>query len=212
MPQSILVVDDHPMCTAALTMAAHAVDPATEVRVAASLGQAEELARARRPDLVLLDLVLPDAQGFSGVALMRALCPETPVAVVSSRDDEQTVRKLAGLGARGFISKTAAVDRMIAAIRALLAGGQWFPDGLLAERAADGHDDAAERIGSLSLAQLRVLRAIAEGAQNKQIAYDLDLAIPTVKSHLAAIFRKLGVTNRTQAVLALKQFDAEEAA
>jgi DNA-binding NarL/FixJ family response regulator len=212
MAQSILVVDDHPLCTAALTMAAHAVDPATIVEIAATLAEAEARVRARRPDLILLDLMLPDVQGFTGLALMRALCPDVPVAIVSSRDEDGTVRKARGLGAGGFISKTSPIDRMIAALRLLLAGGQWFPDASLADGVASEDAAAAERIGSLSVAQLRVLRAIADGAGNKQIAGDLDLAIPTIKSHLAAIFRKLDVSNRTQAVLALRALDAEATA
>lgn len=208
MAATILIVDDHPLCTTALTMAAHAVDPATQVQVAETLADAEDKVRRAAPDLILLDLVLPDVQGFAGLALMRALCPNVPVAIVSSRDEDATVRKAMGLGARGFVSKSAAIPKMIAAIRVLLEGGQWFPEMLVGQET--DADDTAARIGSLSVAQLRVLRAIADGAQNKQIAFDLDLALPTIKSHMAAIFRKLDVSNRTQAVLALRTFEAEE--
>lgn len=208
MSRTILVVDDHPLVASALTMAAQAVDPAVRVRTASTLADAEARAKEERPDLLLLDLMLPDAQGFAGLALVRAVQPDMPVAIVSSRDEDATVRKALALGARGFLSKSAPLDHMVAAIRVLLDGGRWFPDGLSEDA---GRDELAERIGSLSVAQLRVLRAIADGAQNKRIAYDLDLAIPTVKSHLAAIFKKLGVANRTQAVLALRAFDADEA-
>ena len=211
MLRRILVADDHPMCATALTMAAHVIDPAIQVDAAGTLAEAEASARAATPDLLLLDLMLPDVQGFAGLALMRGLLPATPVAIVSSRDEEPVMRQALALGARGFVSKASPLDQMVAAIRVLLAGGQWFPDGLLSQPATAA-DDTAARVGSLSVAQLRVLRAIADGRQNKQIAYDLQLAEPTVKSHLAAIFRKLGVSNRTQAVLVLRTLEPEERA
>ena len=210
MLKRILVADDHPMCATALTMAAHVIDPAMLVDTAGTLAETEARARAAAPDLVLLDLMLPDVQGFAGLALMRGLLPGVAVAIVSSRDEEPVMRQALSLGARGFVSKASPLDQMVAAIRVLLARGQWFPDGLLAAPAPS--DDAAARVGSLSVAQLRVLRAIADGRQNKQIAYDLQLAEPTVKSHLAAIFRKLGVSNRTQAVLAYRALEPEERA
>lgn len=210
MLKRLLVADDHPLCVTALTMAAHAIDPAILVDRAGTLAETEACARAAAPDLVLLDLMLPDVQGFAGLALMRATLPGVPVAIVSSRDEEAVVRQAIALGARGYLSKASPLDQMIAAIRVLLAGGQWLPDGLLAAPHGPAANDAATRVGSLSVAQLRVLRAIADGRQNKQIAYDLQLAEPTVKSHLAAIFKKLGVANRTQAVLALRSLEGEE--
>lgn len=209
MPHSVLIVDDHPIVSAALTLAARAADPRVRVDTAATLAAAEARGRGDPPTLVLLDLMLPDAQGFAGLALLRALWPDTPVAIVSSREEETVMSRALGLGAAGFIPKSAAMDRMVAAIRSLLARGRWLPEGASARPAP--LDGAAARIGTLSAAQLRVLRAVADGSQNKRIAYDLDLAEATIKSHLASIFRKLGVTNRTQAVLALRAFDVERA-
>lgn len=218
MPRSILIVDDHPLVSTALTLAARAADPEVRVDTAATLAEAEARGRGDQPTLVLLDLMLPDAQGFAGLALLRALWPGTPVAIVSSRDEEAVRSRALGLGAAGFIPKSAPMDRMVLAIRALLTRGRWPADDAPAAPAprdgANGSEaggrEAADRIGTLSAAQLRVLRAVANGAQNKRIAYDLDLAEATVKSHLAAIFRKLGVGNRTQAVLALRAYDVDE--
>ena len=211
MVKRLLVADDHPLCVTALTMAAHAIDPAMLVDQAGTLAEAEAFARAARLDLVLLDLMLPDVHGFAGLAMMRAMLPGVPVAIVSSRDDEAVIRQAITLGARGYLSKASPLDQMIAAIRVLLGGGQWFPDAMLAAPRDDAADDVAARIGTLSVAQLRVLRAIADGRQNKQIAHDLQLAEPTIKSHLAAIFKKLGVFNRTQAVLALRTMEPDGA-
>ncbi|MET3762721.1 DNA-binding NarL/FixJ family response regulator [Sphingomonas sp. UYEF23] len=173
-----------------------------------TMTEVETALRERRFDLVLLDLMLPDVNGLSGLAMVRSLSSATPVAIVSGRDDMTTIRQGRGLGAKGFISKSAEIDEMIAAIRVILAGGQWFPDAAMADGAGTEHEDLARRLGELSTAQLRVLRAIAGGQQNKQIAYELGLAEPTIKSHLAAIFRKLAVGNRTQAVLAFQALEA----
>ncbi|WP_425231033.1 response regulator [Sphingomonas sp.] len=212
MLKRILIADDHPLIVTALSMAAHAIDPAILIDKAGTLAEAEAHVRATPPDLILLDLVLPDVQGFAGLALMRAVAPGRPVAIVSSRDEEAVIRQAIALGARGYLSKASPLNQMIAAIRVLLAGGQWLPDQLLAAPPSAAANDIAARVGTLSVAQLRVLRAIADGRQNKQIAYDLQLAEPTVKSHLAAIFRKLGVANRTQAVLVLRALEPEDEA
>lgn len=205
----ILVADDHPMCATALGMAARAVDPALTKDCVTTLAEAEELVRRTDYDLILLDLMLPDVQGFAGLAMLRAIRPGATIAIVSGREEAAVVAQSHALGARGFIPKSSTIDQMIAAIRALLDGQDWLPDGIADVSHEDRRVDLAERMGTLSIAQLRVLRAIVNGHQNKQIAFDLQLAEPTVKSHLSAIFRKLGVTNRTQAVLALQAFDAE---
>jgi len=149
-------------------------------------------------------------QGFAGLALLRAVRPEAPIAIVSGREDPAVIAQSIALGAAGFVPKSSPIDQMVAAIRTLLDGARWLPAGVDIGAHDDRRVEVAQRMGTLSIAQLRVLRAIANGHQNKQIAYDLQLAEPTVKSHLSAIFRKLGVSNRTQAVLALQAFDAED--
>lgn len=205
----ILVADDHPMCATALAMAARAVDAGITKDCVTTLAEAESLVRRTDYDLILLDLMLPDVQGFAGLAMLRAIRPAATIAIVSGREEPAVVAQARALGAKGFIPKSSPIDRMVEAIRALLDGQNWLPEDIAAAQQGDHRVDLAERMGTLSIAQLRVLRAIVNGHQNKQIAYDLQLAEPTVKSHLSAIFRKLGVSNRTQAVLALQAFDAE---
>lgn len=205
----ILVADDHPMCSAALAMASRAVNPMAMIHNVATLEEAEEHIRSGPYDLVLLDLMLPDVEGFSGLLLVRTLLPDAQIAIVSSKDSPVVMTQALRHGAAGFLSKTLAMDAMIAAIRQLLQGRRWFPCAIEEAHRGQGGITRVDGIGQLSFAQLRVLRAIARGRQNKQIAFDLGIAEPTVKSHLAAIFRKLGVSNRTQAVLAFRSLDPE---
>lgn len=208
MAYKVLIVDDHPMCGAALAMATRAVDSGALVEQVESLGAAEAKARDGGFDLVLLDLMLPDVAGMGGLLLLKHMLPGATLAVVSSREDPAVIRGAAGYGAKGFIPKSASMPDMIEALRKLIAGETSFPPRML-----DGADDnpGAHRLAELSAAQLRVLRAIASGRQNKQIAFELGIAEPTVKSHLAAIFRKLDVTNRTQAVLLYQSLDPQPA-
>lgn len=209
MQRAVLIADDHPLFVSALTMATRAVDSTVAIETAPTMAEAERLAGAGPHALVLLDLMLPDVHGFAGLALLRALQPTTPIAIVTSRDEPGVARQALALGAKGFIGKGTELEGIVAAIRVLLGGGQWFPDATALDDNAD-HDAQLARVAELSVAQLKVLRRMADGLQNKQIAFELGIAEPTVKSHLVAVFKKLGVTNRTQAVLALRAVDVPE--
>jgi DNA-binding NarL/FixJ family response regulator len=203
----VLVVDDHPVFCAAMLMVVEAAEPGTQVKSVADLAAAEVVVRKQGFDLILLDMALPDVQGMSGLLLLRQLQPAAPIAIVSARDDAQLVRRSAECGARGFIPKSMPIELMVNAVKVFLAGGQWFPEGTFATDISAEERAFAARFRQLSSAQLRILRAIADGRMNKQIAHDLGIAETTVKSHLQAIFRKLGVANRMQAVIALNSFD-----
>jgi DNA-binding NarL/FixJ family response regulator len=203
--QAVLIADDHPMCAAALAMATEQVAPGADTVKVGTIAEAVAVAEQRRFDLILLDLMLPDVQGFAGLLMLRRLQPRATVAIVSSTDDPAVMRRAAREGASGYIPKSAPMSAMVGSIRTLMTGGNAFP----AEMAQTDGDVVTlpSRIGELSPAQFRVLRAAADGSQNKQIAYELGIAETTVKTHFAQIFRKLGVTNRTQAILALQALD-----
>ncbi len=203
--QTVLIADDHPMCAAALGMATEQVAPGADTVKVGTIAEAVAVAEQRRFDLILLDLMLPDVQGFAGLLMLRRLQPRATIAIVSSTDEPVVMRRAAREGASGYIPKSAPMSEMVASIRTLLGGGNAFPPEM-----TEPEDEAAitpSRIGELSPAQFRVLRAAADGSQNKQIAYELGIAETTVKTHFAQIFRKLGVTNRTQAILALQALD-----
>lgn len=197
----ILVADDHPIVRDALVAAIRSNWPESPVDEAESVAQAEALARSRR-DYVLcvLDLMLPDAQGFSGVLLMQKLAPEAKIVVLSAREDALAVSTAYVLDAAGYLTKSTPMSVIAAALKRVLSGERLFPE--IAAPPLESDRDMRRRLDSLSTAQMRILLALAGGRLNKQIAGDMGLTEATVKAHLTAIFRKLGVSNRTQAILA----------
>ncbi|CAN5144445.1 response regulator transcription factor [soil metagenome] len=200
----ILLADDHPLVREGLQLAIRARYPAAAVDAVDSIAAAERVIREqRRYDLMLLDYRLPDTNGFSGFFQMQHLLGNTPIAIISSQDDEPLIAAARAVGAAGFLQKTQPLDELARSIDQLLIGKSVFPS--LVE-ASEDIKNMTERIKSLSVAQTRVLSALATGHLNKQIAADLDLSEATVKAHLTAIFRKLEVHNRLQAMLAVRPF------
>lgn len=199
MTGTILIADDHPLFRQALAMAAQGARP--DARIAESGNLSSALNEAIAADdliLILLDLKMPGAEGYSGVALLHAEKPGVPILVVSSADAAQAAREAVRFGAVGFISKDADLSTIEDAIGDALAGKRM-------EAPKDAAvDPVAVQIASLTPTQLKVLLGVMEGRLNKQIAYDLGISEATVKAHMTAILKKLDVQNRTQAVLAAK--------
>lgn len=205
----ILIADDHPMFRGALSFALRELYPQAEICEAASFALLE-LAVGRNPelDLAVLDLSMPGASGLSALVYLRGERPATPVLVISANDQPRTVRRAQQFGAAGFISKSAPMPVLQEAVRALMAGEEWFP-GMQALRS---EEDArlAGRLAHLTPQQFRVLLCMAEGIGNKQIAAQLQLAENTVKVHISAILRKLECSTRTQAAVLVKALGMEE--
>ena len=200
----VVIADDHPLFRAALRAAVERAAPGAEIHETDSLAGALALLAAHEVGLLLLDLKLADSEGFLGLSRVRAEHPVVPVAVVSASEDGATVRRALALGAAGFVPKSAALDVMVTAFQALLAGDGWAPvlaDDAPAEAELNG------RLASLTPSQLRILAGLREGRLNKQIAHDLGVSEATIKAHLTAVFRKLGVQNRTQAVLLARSLE-----
>ena len=197
MTGTILIADDHPLFRQALAMAASAVRPTARIVESANLMTAlNEAAAADDLILILLDLKMPGADGYSGVALLHAEKPGVPILVVSSADAAQGARNAVRFGAVGFLSKDASLSAIEAAIADALAGKR------IEAPIDDTIDPVAAQITSLTPTQLKVLLGVMEGRLNKQIAFDLGVSEATVKAHMTAILKKLDVQNRTQAVLA----------
>ncbi len=161
-------------------------------------------------DMMLLDLTMPGVSGLSGLISLRAEYVELPVVIVSASDDLSTIRRALDLGASGFISKSASIDEIRDAVRAVLDGDVWTPRGF--DLGAEQDPEMAElisRLQTLTPQQSRVLGMLGEGLLNKQIAYELGVSEATVKAHVSAVLQKLGVDSRTQAVIQLTKIGAE---
>lgn len=213
---TLLIADDHPLFRAALTQAALVAAPQYAIREAETLDQAIATLESESIDLVLLDLHMPGNHGLAGLASLRAQFPEVAVAVCSGHDDPRIVRRALAHGASGFIPKRSGMDDIRRAIRALLDCEEWLPEALqeaLARTAVDPADNAlAQKLSALTAQQFRVLQLLAEGLLNKQIADRIGVQERTVKAHVTAIFEKLGVRNRTQASLLLRELELNEPA
>ncbi len=161
---------------------------------------------------MLLDLSMPGASGLSGLISLRGIHPSAPMVVVSAHDDPQTIRRALDLGASGFISKSASMEDIRAAISTVLAGDVAVPTGIELGVEQDAEISAIiRRMRSLTPQQTRVLSMLAEGLLNKQIAYELGVSEATIKAHVSAILQKLDVDSRTQAVIMLNKMGAEQA-
>ena len=206
---TILVADDHPLFRAAVIHALREALPGAtvvEAASAASLGQGLDA----RPDadLVLLDLTMPGAHGFSALLHVRGEHPEVPVVVISSNEHPRVIRRAQQFGAAGFIPKSSPAETIGEAVAAVLDGGAWFPP-LTVERSEQDAALAA-RLAQLTPQQFRVLLCLADGLLNKQIAHELGLAENTVKVHVTAVLKKLSCYSRTQAAVLVKSLETEE--
>lgn len=203
--QRVLLADDHPLFREALGTTIRHIWPDVAVDEVDCLRDAmAALDVAASYELVLLDLKLPDCDGFGGLLALRSAHPDTAIAIVSAREDSATISNAIACGAAGFIPKSATAARLREALEAILAGDVWTPDDH-----GPPPTDAVRAIASLSPAQLRILSGLRRGLLNKQIAYEISVTEATVKAHMTALFRKLGVTSRTQALILAQALDVE---
>lgn len=208
----ILLIDDHALFREGMSHVLKGMPEAPEVYEAGSASEGLALADAQAPfDLVLLDLHLPEEDGFSVLQRLHIAHPILSVIVLSASEDFQDAKRALDLGAMGYIPKSATSQVMLGAIRLVLSGGIYLPPLLLsqwqsreASPSTPQREVAADYEG-LTARQLDVLRLLAVGKSNKEIARDLGMAEGTVKIHITAIFRALGVVNRTQAVLTARR-------
>jgi len=208
-----VIADDHPLFRGALRQALTGIGNASIIHEAGDFDSAKALIAANEDaDLVLLDLAMPGASGLSGLVTLRGLHASLPLVIVSAHDDPATIRRALDLGASGFISKSASMDEMRAAVRTVLDGGVCTPRGVDLGTEGDPEiSDLIRRLQTLTPQQTRVLTMLAEGLLNKQIAYELGVSEATVKAHVSAVLQKLGVDSRTQAVIRLSRIGADAA-
>ena len=229
----VLLIDDHPLILSALKSVIQGLgDDVTVVGAESAKEARATLKRDAAFDLVLLDLALGDADGFEVLTEFRNAYPALPVVVVSASDRASDVIRAIDLGAMGFVPKRATPDRLLEALKLVMSGGIYVPSMSLGgsepspaygDTAPDfmrrvpqqaenaGFQGAAPSFESLGLTkrQTDVLALLLQGKPNKLIAREMNLSVETVKDHVAAVLRALGVNSRTQAVLAVAQMSQQ---
>ena len=210
----ILVVDDHALIREALRGVLKDLKGDATVLEASSGGQAMQVIAAN-PDvsLVLLDLNLPDRDGFSVLSELGEGYPAITVVVLSAQQDRASVVRAFDLNARGFIPKTGQREVMVHALQLIFEGGDYIPPEILARDKPQAPEPSGAAPAArpqvspsdlgLTERQVDVLALMMEGKPNKVICRDLNLAEPTVKNHVTAILKALEVSNRTEAVIAV---------
>ena len=190
----VLVVDDHALLRTGVANIIN-LESTLEVVAEAANGQdAIEAYRIQRPDVVLMDLRMPGMEGVEAVTRIREIDPQARVIVLTTYDADEDIARALQAGAKAYILKDIAADALIACIRDVLVGKTYLAPAAAAK--------LAERVTQVQLTprELSVLRLLANGNSNKEIAAALTISERTVKTHLGHLFEKLGVTSRTEAV------------
>ncbi|GGF68904.1 MULTISPECIES: response regulator [Terasakiella] len=207
---TFLIADDHPLFRDAIKQVVDERWPDATIIEVSTLEEAREQAIENDDlDIVLLDLNMPGAEGFSGLLGIRNAAPVLPVVIVSAEESPDVIQRALTCGALGFIPKSSSKERIGDAVHAVLLGKTFVPpelaEAIEEKRRVD--DGLRERAALLTPAEVGVLELLTLGKPNKIIAYELDIKESTVKAHISAILRKLGVHSRTQAVLMAKTLD-----
>lgn len=210
----LIVADDHPLFRNALI---HAISNTfvTKATIETDSFEATCEALLEHPDtdLLLLDLHMPGNCGFLGLIQLRKQYPTLPIVVISASEDLDVIKRVMAFGASAFIPKSSHPAEIGKALSAVIDGELWVPPAIRSQvinRQEHQPDlDLASKVAELTPQQYKVLFYLTEGWLNKQIAYDLHISEATVKAHITAIFRKLGVTNRTQVVIQAQRLQLE---
>lgn len=209
----LLVVEDHALVREGLVQTLRQLDDEVEIFEAGDCDSAGAMLEQEHDfDLVLLDLGLPGVDGLSCLGIFRQRYPAIPVVIVSAYDDAHTVNRALKNGASGFVPKAYSSDRLIAALREVLEGRIFTPEQMMpVNLGADlphmpiGGEAEPSEFG-LTERQSEVLALMARGKSNRDIAEQLGLSEGTVKIHITAIFKALGVSSRTQALVAVARY------
>jgi DNA-binding NarL/FixJ family response regulator len=206
-----LIADDHPLFRSALRQVIESLFGEYEIFEASTLDEAKEVIGSNADldlDMILLDLQMPGSTGFSGLVTLRNATPEVPIVVVSAATSTDTMRNSITYGAAGFIPKSFSSDQIGEGMRCVMSGEVYLPSVALEPDVLAGvAAKLRDRVAALTQGELRVFELLAHGKSNKIIAYELGIKESTVKAHITAILRKLGVYSRTQAVIAARELN-----
>ncbi|ORU90740.1 MAG: hypothetical protein A6F71_07245 [Cycloclasticus sp. symbiont of Poecilosclerida sp. M] len=204
---SIIVADDHPMFCEAASQLLQRLSPDCTVLITDSINKTFSLLRSNaNVTLILLDLSLPDSVGLEGLERLKKSFPDISVVIVSATSDVATIARAMKSGAIGFVPKSESMSTMSEAFEAALKQRKWVP-AYYKEHVDKKAGDTVSVFNDLTPTQLKVLTHMRQGENNKTIANALFITEATVKAHVTAIFRKLNVKNRTQAVLITDHLD-----
>lgn len=210
-----IIADDHPLFRVALAQACAAILGKDAVLLQAqTMAQIWPLLR-QHPDthFIFLDLKMPGSDGFTGLTALRTEYPDVPVVMVSAEEDPVIIKQALALGAAAYIPKSAPLELLSEAINAVTNGDTWLPPEM-ADDVKNARvlidNDFAQRLEQLTPQQFRVLKMIADGLLNKQIAYEMKVQETTIKQHVSAILRKLNVNNRTLAGILFEKLKLPE--
>lgn len=193
-PTRVLLVDDHHLVRAGIRSVLAMAPDVAVVGEAGSIAEAEGLVRSAEPDVIVLDLSLPDASGVSGLERLRRAAPAAKVLILSMHDDPEYARQAVRAGASGYLLKDDAATDLRSAVRAAVLGGTFFSPPVaraLAERGAPVREAAS--LEALSQREREVLAGVARGLTNKEIAGELGIGRRTVESHRENLMDKLGI-------------------
>ena len=203
---TIVIADDHPLFRVALKgTLENQFDQPNLVEAEDFASLQEKLESTSDINLILLDLHMPGAEGFSALVFLIAQYPHIPVMIVSAHEEPEIMRRAVDHGASGFLPKSAPLEDMAEALSCVLNGELWLPEGTPDAVATEEELNVADALANLTPQQFRVATMVSQGLLNKQIAYELNVTEATIKAHMTEIFRKLGVHSRTQAAVALSQ-------
>jgi len=193
-PLRLLIVDDHPMMREGLAMVLQASGGMEVVGQAGDGSEAIRLFAELEPDVTLMDLQMPGLNGVDAIAAIRKRSPKAPIIVLTTYSGDVQILRALKAGASGFLLKNSVRKELLEAIRVVLSGHRYLPANVATELAVHAIDEP------LTSREMEILRLIAEGHANKQIARKIGVAEETVKAHLKNIFAKLDVADRTHAV------------
>jgi len=201
---TVLIADDHPLVREALH---RALDIEEDMKVVAEASDGEEavkLASELKPDVVVMDIVMPKVNGIEATRKIKEIAPDTAILILTAYDDEEYVLGLLDAGAAGYLLKSARGRDLVGAIRAIRAGESVLHPNIIArllKRATVTVVKENKAQGLLSERESEVLRLVALGMSNKEVAEKLFLSQRTVKAHLTSVFNKLNVASRSEAIV-----------
>jgi NarL family two-component system response regulator LiaR len=201
---TVLIADDHPLVREALH---RALDVEEDMKVVAEASDGEEavkLASELKPDVVVMDIVMPKVNGIEATRKIKEIAPDTAILILTAYDDEEYVLGLLDAGAAGYLLKSARGRDLVGAIRAIRAGESVLHPNIIArllKRATVTVVKENKAQGLLSERESEVLRLVALGMSNKEVAEKLFLSQRTVKAHLTSVFNKLNVASRSEAIV-----------